>query len=185
MLALRSFVVFCTSFSARVQLLALCVFFLVAVVCTVYFPRFIRNCFTRKVGTSAPARTFSAFRALSNIIIPATSLWPSRYLNFIDTNHRKRIAIPLRTLVDEVLAGKLEFRNTAEDLSLLIGGGAFVDGWEVVLEAGWPEQCEVRKWILCSWITTTTRTVSRVRVCTFWLAHSNGFQASRSAIQPS
>lgn len=158
-LASCSFVSYCSSLDCYIQLLAVIIIILLAYLCSQLIRVFVNVSSSRR---NELARTSSALKALSKVLIPTTSLWPACYLDFIDRRlgHGRRISIPAGTLVEEVLAGRLELRNAAEDLPLLLGNGVFVDGWEVVLEVGWKEKYEAMKWTLNAWVASVFGQVS-------------------------
>ncbi|KAH9952075.1 hypothetical protein B0H21DRAFT_12441 [Amylocystis lapponica] len=95
----------------------------------------------------------NTLQVLRLFLTPTRSFWPETYLKAARRSAVSRdtsIIIPLRSLVDDILAGRMELRNTMLDLPELVAKTLKFRGWEVRLRLEMSWWTCVSGWILAA-----------------------------------
>ncbi|KAI0929217.1 hypothetical protein AcW1_006217 [Taiwanofungus camphoratus] len=115
----------------------------------------------RRPGSPADDRNshemIKALKVLLMFVTPTRSIWPSTYLDLARravTSRCTTIKIPLHLLVNDIISGKVELRNSRLDLSDLIKGSFRMDDWSLQLSANWLLWVEVSKWIFVAHVVS-------------------------------
>jgi hypothetical protein len=107
----------------------------------------------------------SRLAALSTIVAPTRSFWPS---TFVDIARRsdKLVRIPLELLLDECLSGRVSLRSCGEDLPRLLNGALAVRGRSICLDVGAELRLRVAAWggVQVTWLRKKAVLVSTFAV---------------------
>jgi hypothetical protein len=84
---------------------------------------------------SAPMNTES-LQSLLIVLVPCRSVWPEVYLNAarrVRNVREQQLALPISTVVNDIVHGRVQLRNPIQDLPVLLRGELLSYGWALKL----------------------------------------------------
>ena len=106
-----------------------------------------------------PHSVSQGLHALVTVFTPSQSIWPQSYTTLVENAPLNTVTIPLDSVIKDVTAGAMEFRDAQMDLADLLRDRTRVYGWRICL------RLEMWWWVkVASWISLTQITALRYTV---------------------